>query len=251
MTNNPAVKQGAVLYEGKAKRLSQTSDPQVLWVEFLDQATAFNGVKKDTIPGKGNLNAEISAKLFRYLDSRGIPSHYLSSPAAGEHLVRKVEIIPLEVVVRNIAAGSLCARLGVEEGRILDEPIVEFFYKDDALGDPLLNNEHIRLLNLARDEELKQVRNQALAVNEALRELFAKVGVDLVDFKLEFGRTGDGEILLADEISPDNCRLWEVEGKTKLDKDVYRADLGDLVPVYERVNDMLETVLGREGTAVE
>ena len=243
MTNGPAVSKGEVLYQGKAKRLYLTNDPQILWVDYMDQATAFNGEKKDQIQGKGALNAKISAQLFHYLDRHGIPSHFLASVGEVTQLVRRVEIIPLEVVVRNTAAGSLSKRLGFEEGTDLPAPIVEYFYKDDDLGDPLLNDEHIELLSLATPGEMAQVRTQALAVNDALRELFARAGVKLVDFKLEFGRTPDGQILLADEISPDNCRLWEIQSGQKLDKDVYRRGLGDLIPVYEQVHQLLTEAL--------
>lgn len=246
MTFSPNVEKGKTLYEGKAKRLFLTSDPNVLWVDFLDQATAFNGEKKDQIAGKGILNADISAQLFRYLDGRGIPSHFLEQVGEGTHLVKRVQIIPLEVVIRNVAAGSLTKRLGIPEGTELEKPLVEYFYKDDDLGDPLLNDEHIELLKLAGPEELQQVRRQALAVNEALQELFAQAGVRLVDFKLEFGLTPEGEVLLADEISPDNCRLWDLETGAKLDKDVYRRDLGDLIPVYETVQSLLRAALSEE-----
>ena len=243
MTKGPAVSKGDVLYQGKAKRLSHTSDPGVLWVEYLDQATAFNGEKKDHISGKGELNARISALLFEYLDGRGISSHFLEQVSATEQLVSRVQIVPLEVVVRNVAAGSLTKRLGIEEGTPLPRPLVEYFYKDDDLGDPLLNDEHIGLLELATPQELAEIRRQALEVNREMGALFDEAGVRLVDFKLEFGRAPDGQILLADEISPDNCRLWDKESGQKLDKDVYRRGLGELVPVYQQVEALLSEAL--------
>ncbi len=246
MTQGPAVSKGDVLYQGKAKKLSHTSDPQILWVEYLDQATAFNGEMKDQIAGKGELNARISALLFEYLDGRGIASHFVEQVSPTEQLVSRVQIVPLEVVVRNVAAGSLTKRLGIEEGTALPQPLVEYFYKDDDLGDPLLNDEHIALLDLASPEELAQIRRQALEVNRELRELFDSAGVQLVDFKLEFGRSQDAEILLADEISPDNCRLWDKESGQKLDKDVYRRGLGDLVPVYQQVEALLTEALAEQ-----
>ncbi len=243
MTQGPAVTKGDVLYEGKAKRLSRTSDPGILWVEYLDQATAFNGEKKDVVEGKGQLNARISALLFDHLSSRGVENHFIDQVSVAEQLVRRAQVIPLEVVVRNVAAGSLSKRLGMEEGTALSEPLVEYFYKDDDLGDPLLNDDHIRLLGIATEEDLAEVREQALAVNAILRELFAAVGVDLIDFKLEFGREPSGRIILVDEISPDNCRLWDQATGDKLDKDVYRRGLGDLVPVYQKVEKLLQAAL--------
>ena len=234
---------GDLLYEGKAKRLFHSTDPGLLWVEYLDQATAFDGQKKDQIEGKGALNAEISGKLFEYLQSRDVPNHYVKSISDKEHLVQKVEIIPLEVVVRNVAAGSLTKRLGLAEGEELPRPIVEFYYKNDELGDPMLNREHIGIMGLATMEELPEIRRQAMIVNQELQELFAKVGVRLIDFKLEFGRDQQGQILLADEISPDNCRLWDKDTGEKLDKDVYRQGLGDLVAVYRRFADQLNLAL--------
>lgn len=240
-----------VLYEGKAKRLYETDREGVLWVEYLDQATAFDGKKKDSIAGKGTLNSEISALLFEYLAAEGIPSHLLKTLGATEQLVRRVDIIPLEVVVRNVAAGSLSKRIGWAEGTALPRTIVEFYFKNDDLSDPHLSEEHIDILQLASQEELADIRRQALAVNEALGRLFDEVGIDLVDFKIEFGRTPEGEILLADEISPDNCRLWEKGSGRKLDKDVYRRDLGDLVSVYEEVRGRLQEHLGQARGTVQ
>ncbi len=233
---------GRLLYEGKAKKLYATENDQVLWVEYLDQATAFNGEKKDQISGKGILNNQISSRIFMALTELGIPNHLIEELSITEQLVKAVEIVPLEVVVRNIAAGSISKRLGIPEGTPFNFPVVEFYYKDDDLGDPLINLDHIRLLELATPEELAEIRRQALVVNTALQELFTSCGIDLVDFKLEFGRDGAGAILLADEISPDTCRLWDKETGEHLDKDVYRRDLGDLVSVYETVLERLEAV---------
>lgn len=235
--------QGPLLYEGKAKRLYSTSDEQVLWVEYLDQATAFNGVKKDQIAGKGVLNNQISGLIFQVLEARGVDNHFLRQHSATEQIVKQVEIVPLEVVVRNVAAGSISVRLGIEEGVPLPFPVVEFYYKDDALNDPLINDDHVRLLDIATPEELELIRTEARRVNDVLIELFVGCGIRLVDFKLEFGRTADGTILLADEISPDTCRLWDLETGDHLDKDVYRRDLGDLISVYQVVKARLEDAL--------
>ena len=224
---------GQLLYEGKAKRLYTTEDNEILFVEYKDSATAFNGEKKAEIAGKGNLNNQITTLLFEKLQANGIESHFVKRLSANEQLVRKVEIIPIEVVTRNIAAGSLAKRLGLDEGTPLKRPIVEFYYKDDALGDPIITTEHIDVLNIATPMEVDQLYNAGLHVNEVLRPIFTAVGVTLVDFKLEFGRDKDGNILLADEISPDTCRLWDSNTKQKLDKDVFRRDLGNLTEVYE------------------
>ena len=226
---------GSLLYEGKAKKLYETDTPGVLWVEYSDQATAFNGLKKDQISGKGVLNNQITGLIFEQLAAAGIPSHYLESLSETEQLVRSVDIVPLEVVVRNVVAGSLSKRLGIEEGTPLEQPLVEFFYKDDELGDPLITDGHIRVLGVATPAELDDIHSKALAVNAALQEIFAGCGITLVDFKLEFGRDADGQILLADEISPDTCRLWDATTGEHLDKDVYRRDIGDLVSVYQVV----------------
>ena len=227
------MEKGQLLYEGKAKRLYATADPQILFVEYKDSATAFNGEKKAEIAGKGNLNNQITTLIFEKLQQHGIESHFVKRLSDNEQLVRKVDIIPIEVVVRNIAAGSLAKRLGFEEGIPLKRPIVEFYYKDDALGDPFITTEHIDVLGIASKEEVQSLYDKALAVNEVLKPIFDDVGVMLIDFKLEFGRDADGNVLLADEISPDTCRLWDVETKQKLDKDVFRRDLGNLTDVYK------------------
>lgn len=228
------------MYEGKAKRLYQTDTPGVLWVQYSDQATAFNGIKKDQIQGKGELNNQITGIIFDRLKDAGIPSHYIESISDTEQLVKEVSIIPLEVVVRNTAAGSICKRLGLEEGTALPAPLVEFYYKDDELGDPIITDDHVRLLNLATDTEIADIKAKALAVDTALTEIFRECGIRLIDFKLEFGRDQDGTVLLADEVSPDTCRLWDAETNDHLDKDVYRRDIGDLVSVYQVVLDRLK-----------
>ena len=224
---------GDLLYEGKAKRLYATENEEVLYVTYKDSATAFNGEKKAEINGKGILNNKITTILFEQLKKYGIESHFIEQLSENDQLVKKVEIIPLEVVVRNIAAGSLSKRLGLEEGTALKHPIVEFYLKDDELGDPLLTNAHLDLLEIASSEEIDTLQTMALKVNQVLLPIFSDIGVTLVDFKLEFGKTADGSILLADEISPDTCRLWDKETNQKLDKDVFRRNLGSLTEVYE------------------
>lgn len=224
---------GDLLYEGKAKRLYATENEDVLYVAYKDSATAFNGEKKAEIGGKGILNNKITTILFEQLKKYGIESHFIEQISENEQLVKKVEIIPLEVVVRNIAAGSLSKRLGMAEGTPLKKPIVEFYFKDDDLGDPLLTNAHLELLEIASPVEIDTLQTMALEVNQVLRPIFSDIGVTLVDFKLEFGKTTDGAILLADEISPDTCRLWDKETNKKLDKDVFRRNLGSLTEVYE------------------
>ena len=224
---------GQLLYEGKAKRLYATEDSNILFVEYKDSATAFNGEKKEEIAGKGVLNNRITTLIFEKLKSDGIASHFVKRISDHEQLVRKVEIIPIELVVRNIAAGSLAKRLGLEEGTPLKRPIVEYYYKNDDLGDPHISTEHIDVLGIATPEEVQALYDGGLRVNEVLRPLFAEIGVELIDFKLEFGRDAEGNVLLADEISPDTCRLWDAKTKQKLDKDVFRRNLGSLTEVYE------------------
>lgn len=227
------VEKGRLLYEGKAKQLFETDDENILFVSYKDSATAFNGEKKEDIDGKGILNNKITTILFEQLKSKGIESHFVEQISDNEQLVRKVGIIPLEVVVRNIAAGSLSKRLGIKEGTPLKNTIVEFYYKDDELGDPLLTNAHIELLALATPEEIVTLQTKALEINQVLQPIFKEIGVTLIDFKLEFGKTANGEIILADEISPDTCRLWDDKTNNKLDKDVFRRNLGSLTEVYE------------------
>ncbi|MDQ0285915.1 phosphoribosylaminoimidazole-succinocarboxamide synthase [Desulfofundulus luciae] len=228
------MQKGEMLYEGKAKKIYRTSDPGVYLVEYKDDATAFNGLKKGTISGKGELNNKISAHFFRLLEHRGIATHFLEQVGDREMLVRALEIIPVEVVVRNIAAGSLAKRLGLAEGTALPRPVVEYYYKSDELGDPLINDDHIAVLGLASAEEMNVIRNTALVVNDILREYLVGRNLVLVDFKLEFGRS-DKEILLGDEISPDTCRFWDAQTKEKLDKDRFRRDLGGVEEAYQEV----------------
>jgi len=227
------VEKGQLLYEGKAKRLYTTDKEDILFVEYKDSATAFNGEKKAEIAGKGTLNNRITSLLFEKLKAAGIDSHFVEQLSDHEQLVKKVDIIPIEVVVRQVAAGSLAKRLGLEEGVELARPIVEFYYKDDELGDPLITEEHIEILNIASQEEVLALYEKGLQVNEVLTQFFKEIGVILVDFKLEFGRDDKGNVLLADEISPDTCRLWDEKTKQKLDKDVFRKDLGQLTDAYE------------------
>ncbi|MGX7196595.1 phosphoribosylaminoimidazolesuccinocarboxamide synthase [Enterococcus olivae] len=227
-------------YEGKAKKLYETDDNTVFLVEYLDQATALNGLRKDAVSGKGKMNNQITAYIFEELTAKGIANHFLEKISKTEQLIRKVEMIPLEVVVRNVAAGSFTKRLAVAEGTTLPFPIIEFYYKEDALDDPFINDEHVRFLDIASEVELEKIKTLALAVNDALKELFLEINIRLIDFKIEVGRTAEGEILLADEISPDTCRLWDQTTNEHLDKDVYRREIGDLIPVYEEVLNRLK-----------
>jgi phosphoribosylaminoimidazole-succinocarboxamide synthase len=223
------------LYEGKAKKIYRTTDEQVVWISYKDSATAFNGEKKAEIQGKGRLNNEISTILFELLKEKGISSHFVKRISETEQLVKKVKILPIEVVIRNIAAGTLAKRLGIPEGQILPRTILEYYYKNDDLGDPLINEDHIDILDLATKEQLLQISEQAFKINELLTSYFADKQVKLVDFKLEFGVDENGQLLLADEISPDTCRLWDAETNEKLDKDVFRRELGSLTDVYEKI----------------
>ena len=232
----------SLLYEGKAKQLFLTDDPQVLWVRYKDDATAFNGQKFDRLLGKGVLNNLISAQIFKDLADFGIPSHFIDIVSDIEQLVRRVEIIQLEVVVRNAVAGSLAKRIGWKEGRSLKQPIVEFYYKNDDLGDPLLTENHIDLLDLATTQEIKELREAALQINDFLTKRFSKIDLQLVDFKLEFGRQPNGALILADEISPDTCRLWDGKTNEKMDKDRFRRNLGGLVEAYQEVWNRLHMV---------
>ena len=228
-----------LLYEGKAKKLFITEDPQILRVEYKDDATAFNGKKFDRLKDKGRLNNAITVFFFEHLETKDIPSHFVRKISETEQLVRRVKIIPLEVVVRNVAAGSLSKRIGWEEGKELPHPIVEFYYKDDDLGDPLLAEEHIRLLELASEAQIEELKKRGLAVNEALESLMLSKGIRLIDFKLEFGLDQKGEILLADEISPDTCRFWDIESGKILDKDRFRRDLGGVTEAYREIHKRL------------
>ena len=224
-----------LLYEGKAKKIFSTENDNEFVVYYKDDATAFNGEKKAEISSKGILNNKISTIMFEELAKEGIESHFIKSLSDREMLVKKVKILPLEVIVRNITAGSFCKRYGVEEGIVLDQPIFEMSYKNDEFGDPLLNDDHAVALKLATQEEIDFLRTQTLKINEIMKKFFLKMDLKLVDFKLEFGKDVDGNIILADEISPDTCRLWDVNTNEKLDKDRFRRDLGDLVQGYEEV----------------
>ena len=223
------------LYEGKAKRVYATEDPNLLIVSYKDDATAFNGLKKGTIAGKGAINNQMSNRLMMRLAKAGVPNHFVEELNERDTLVRRVQIVPLEVIVRNIAAGSFSKRYGIDEGVVFDEPTVEYSYKNDALGDPLLNTSHALALGAATEEEIETIRRYALKVNEFLKAFWLECGVILVDFKLEFGRTADGEIILADEISPDTCRLWDAKTHEKLDKDRFRRDLGGVEDAYKEI----------------
>lgn len=224
-----------LLYEGKAKQLFMTDDDKVLRLVYKNDATAFNGEKHDVLQGKGELNNAISVLFFEVLEAEGVQTHFIKKISDTEQLVRPTRIIPIEVVVRNITAGSLARRLGWEEGKSLPEPIVEWYYKDDALGDPLVNDDHIAALGVAKTEELEEMRMRALHVNKILLDLCHKANLLLVDFKLEFGVLEDGTLLLADEVSPDTCRFWDAKTKEKLDKDIYRYGLGSLKAGYENI----------------
>ena len=223
------------LYEGKAKRVYATEDPNLLIVSYKDDATAFNGLKKGTIAGKGVINNQMSNRLMIRLAKAGVPNHFVEELNERDTLVRRVQIVPLEVIVRNIAAGSFSKRYGFDEGVVFDKPTVEYSYKNDALGDPLLNTSHALALGVATKEEIETIRRYALKVNEFLKAFWLECGVILVDFKLEFGRTAEGEIILADEISPDTCRLWDAKTHEKLDKDRFRRDLGGVEDAYQEI----------------
>lgn len=234
------------IYEGKAKRLWETGNPGTLRMEFKNDATAFNGEKRAVFENKGRLNNEISTLIYRYLEEVGVPTHFVRRIDETNVEVRRVEILMVEVIVRNVAAGSFCKRTGMEEGVEFSEPVLEFSYKSDELGDPLINDDYIREMGLATVEELAHLRDAARRVNEVLVDLFRETGLRLVDFKLEFGRLpgGDGAIVLADEISPDGCRLWDLETGEKMDKDRFRRDLGGVMEAYEGVLGRLRRKLG-------
>ena len=223
-----------MLYEGKAKKVYKTDNDKQYIVDYKDDATAFNGIKKGTIVGKGVVNNKMSAALFALLEENGIPTHQLELLSDRESLVKAVKILPLEVIVRNVAAGSLATRLGLEEGIVMKETVLEFSYKNDELGDPMINDYHIYAMEYATKEQLDTVKAYALKVNEILKKFFIERNIKLIDFKLEFGLY-DGQVILADEISPDTCRLWDAETNKKLDKDRFRRDLGGVEEVYEEV----------------
>ncbi len=235
---------GELKYEGKGKRLFASDTPGELIQEFKDDATAFDGVKHDVIAGKGELNCAISSFFFERLAEAGVPSHFIRREDARSMRVHELAMIPVEVVVRNIAAGSICKRLGLAEGLVLERPLTELFYKSDALHDPMICVEHAELFGWSTAEEIAEMRALALKVNEVLRSLLDGVGIRLVDYKLEFGRTRDGRLVLGDEITPDGCRLWDAATGRKLDKDVFRRDLGGLSEAYHEVARRLGVDLG-------
>ncbi|MGN1123820.1 MAG: phosphoribosylaminoimidazolesuccinocarboxamide synthase [Eubacterium sp.] len=220
------------LYEGKAKKVWATDDPEIVIVDYKDDATAFNGLKKGTIAGKGVVNNKMSNYLMQILEKKGVPTHFVKELSDRETAVKRVTIVPLEVIIRNRAAGSICKRLGLEEGMDFVCPSIEFSYKDDELGDPLINGYHAVSCGFATQEEVDTIKKMAFTVNDVLKEYFASIGVELIDFKLEFGKTSDGTIVLADEISPDTCRFWDIETHEKLDKDRFRRDLGGVENAY-------------------
>ena len=229
------------IYTGKAKDIYETEDENVIRSVYKDQATMLNGARKETVEGKGMLNNQISSLIFSKLNAAGVATHFIEQISDTEQLNKKVEIIPLEVVLRNVTAGSFSKRFGVEEGIMLERPIVEFYYKKDELDDPFVNDEHVQFLGVATEEQLAYIKTETRRINELLKDWFAQIGLQLIDFKLEFGFDKDGNILLADEISPDNCRLWDADGN-HMDKDVFRRDLGSLTDVYQVVLDQLKTL---------
>ena len=230
------------LYEGKAKKVFATDDPNLVIVDYKDDATAFNGLKKGSIAGKGVINNVMSNHMFQLLEKQGVPTHFVEQLSERETLVKKVSIVPLEVIIRNISAGSVAKSFGVEEGIVFDEPTIEFSYKNDDLGDPLMNAYHAVALKAATREEIETIKSMAFKVNEVMKQYFDSLNVILVDFKLEFGKTADGKIVLADEISPDTCRLWDKTTKEKLDKDRFRRDMGGVEEAYQEI---MKRVMGK------
>ncbi|MBQ7118952.1 MAG: phosphoribosylaminoimidazolesuccinocarboxamide synthase [Oscillospiraceae bacterium] len=230
-----------LLYEGKAKKVYATDNPEILLVDYKDDATAFNGVKKGIIAGKGAINNRVTNFMMQLLEKEGVPTHFVEELSDRETLVKKVSIVPLEVIIRNISAGSFAKRYGVEEGIVFSEPTIEFSYKNDDLGDPLINDYHALALGVATKEEIETIKSMAFKVNAVMKEFFKKLNVDLVDFKLEFGKVADGAIVLADEISPDTCRFWDSTTHEKLDKDRFRRDLGNVEDAYQ---EMMKRILG-------
>ena len=223
-----------LLYEGKAKKVFATEDPDVLIVDYKDDATAFNGLKKGTIVGKGAINNRMTNHIFKILETKGVPTHYIEELSDRETAVKKVEIVPLEVISRNFSAGSFAKKMGMEEGIKFKQPTLEFSYKNDDLGDPFINKYYALALDLATEEEINTIEKYAFIVNDVMREYFDSLGIELIDFKIEFGRY-HGQIILADEVSPDTCRLWDKETHEKLDKDRFRRDLGNVEDAYQEV----------------
>ena len=235
------MKKCEMLYEGKAKKVYTTEDPELYIVDYKDDATAFNGLKKGTISGKGVINNRVTNHLMKMLEGKGIPTHFVEELSDRETVVKKVKIVPLEVIVRNIAAGSMSKRLGIEEGTVLPTTVLEYSYKNDDLGDPLINDYHALAMQLCTREELDQIASYAFKINEILKAFFKEINIDLVDFKLEFGKLSDGTIVLADEISPDTCRFWDVTTHEKLDKDRFRRDMDN---VDEGYHEIMKRLLG-------
>ena len=235
------MKQNEMLYEGKAKQVFATDDPNIIVMHYKDDATAFNGIKKAQIKDKGILNNEITTIIFKELIKEGIPTHFIEKLNDRDQLCKKVTIFPLEVIVRNIVAGSMAKRLGIEEGTKIDNTIFELCYKNDSLGDPLINEHHAVALGAASYDELKTIYDYTMKINKILKKLFKSINVTLVDFKIEFGKTSDGQIVLADEISPDTCRLWDLNTSEKLDKDRFRRDLGKVIEAYEEILNRLNS----------
>lgn len=233
------MERGKQLYEGKAKKVFETDDPSVLLVSYKDDATAFNGIKKGTIAGKGAINNKVTNFMMQMLEKEGVPTHYVRELSDRETLVKRVSIVPLEVIIRNVSAGSFAKRYGVEEGIVFAEPTIEFSYKNDELGDPLINSYHAIALSLATRDEIETIKKYAFRVNDVMKEFFLGINVRLIDFKLEFGRLPDGTIVLADEISPDTCRFWDATTGEKLDKDRFRRDLGGVEAAY---NEMMKRI---------
>ena len=229
------------LYEGKAKKVFATDDPNLVIVSYKDDATAFNGIKKGTIAGKGVINNRMSNMMMQLLEKQGVKTHFVEELSERETLVKKVSIVPLEVIIRNISAGSFAKRYGVEEGIVFSAPTIEFSYKNDDLGDPLLNSYHALALGLVTAEEIELIKSMSFKINEVMKEYFKTLNITLVDFKLEFGKTNDGEIVLADEISPDTCRFWDSTTNEKLDKDRFRRDLGGVEDAY---NEVMRRLMG-------
>ncbi len=224
-----------LLYEGKAKKVFTTDDPEVLIVSYKDDATAFNGLKKGTIEGKSAINNQMSNNLMKLLETKGVPTHFIEELNERETAVRRVSIVPLEVIVRNVAAGSLSKRLGLPEGTMMRRTVLEYCYKNDDLGDPMVNEYHIYAMELATEQELADIAKMAFTVNDVLRSYLKDLNIDLIDFKIEFGRTSDGAVILADEISPDTCRFWDSSTGEKLDKDRFRRDMGGVEDAYQEV----------------
>ena len=233
-----------LIYEGKAKKIFSHENPKKVLIKFKDDATAFNAVKKSKFEGKGELNCYISETIFQYLNTKNIPTHYINSSSKDSFIAQKLEIIPLEVVVRNTAYGSICKQTNIKPGTVFENPLIDFYYKDDALNDPLLTLERIKLMNIASQEELSFIKEITFKINSILIEFFKSINIKLVDFKVEYGKNSSGEIVLADEFSPDNCRLWDLKasgGKIEsLDKDRFRHDLGNLIEAYSEISNRIK-----------